>query len=134
MEKKLYRIPGQGVIAGVCAGIAQYFAIDVTIVRVLAVISIFVTSGFALLIYLVMVFLLPVKRLEKDGVEVLEPRQSGGGMARNSVGLVLVIIGLWFLGRAFLPDWFRVDWQVLWPVLLIIIGVLIIVRGGKRRG
>lgn len=31
--KRLYRVPAQGQIAGVCAGIASYFDADVTIVR-----------------------------------------------------------------------------------------------------
>lgn len=33
-ERKLTRIPAQGTIAGVCAGLAKYFDIDVSLVRV----------------------------------------------------------------------------------------------------
>ena len=35
--RTLYRIPQSGKIAGVCAGIAEYFAIETWLVRVLAV-------------------------------------------------------------------------------------------------
>jgi len=37
MAKKLYRSTDQRVIAGVCGGLAEYFDIDVTIVRLIAV-------------------------------------------------------------------------------------------------
>lgn len=33
--RRLNRLPNQGTVAGVCAGIADYFAIDVTLVRLL---------------------------------------------------------------------------------------------------
>jgi phage shock protein PspC (stress-responsive transcriptional regulator) len=36
--RRLYRLPHQGQVAGVCAGIAAYFQLDVTIVRLLWVI------------------------------------------------------------------------------------------------
>jgi phage shock protein C len=37
--RQLTRIPGEGMVAGVCAGLARYAGIDVTLVRVLAVIA-----------------------------------------------------------------------------------------------
>ena len=46
MNKQLYRSTSNRVIAGVCGGIAEYFNIDPTIVRVLwAVASIFAFAG-----------------------------------------------------------------------------------------
>lgn len=39
--KKLYRIPSQGKLKGVCAGIADYLGIPVTLVRVIVVLSMF---------------------------------------------------------------------------------------------
>ena len=45
MEKKLYRIKNGKVLAGVCGGVAEYFKIDPTIVRVLWVLASLV--GFA---------------------------------------------------------------------------------------
>lgn len=37
MTKKLYRSTDKRMIAGVCGGLAEYFNIDVTIVRLIAV-------------------------------------------------------------------------------------------------
>lgn len=41
MAKKLYRSVDDSKIAGVCAGIAEYFDVDPTIVRLLAVFLLF---------------------------------------------------------------------------------------------
>jgi phage shock protein PspC (stress-responsive transcriptional regulator) len=62
MEKKLYRDEYHKKIAGVCIGLAEYFNVDVAIVRVLFVLaSIF--HGGGLLIYIVLWIALPKKPL-----------------------------------------------------------------------
>ncbi|MBR3286355.1 MAG: PspC domain-containing protein [Bacteroidales bacterium] len=59
MEKKLQRIKSKGVIGGVCAGFAEYFGIDVTIVRLIWVFLTF--CGLAgLLIYIIALIVVPV--------------------------------------------------------------------------
>ena len=40
LNKKLWRIPQQGMVKGVCAGIAQYLDVPVKLVRILVVLSI----------------------------------------------------------------------------------------------
>ncbi|QDX29824.1 envelope stress response membrane protein PspC [Dickeya poaceiphila] len=40
-ERKLYRLPQEGMIKGVCAGLARYFDVPVKLVRLIAVLSIF---------------------------------------------------------------------------------------------
>jgi len=57
MEKRLYR-KKPGVLGGVCNGLAEYLDIDVTIVRLLWVLSILVV-GFGVLLYLVMWIVVP---------------------------------------------------------------------------
>ena len=58
MEKKLYRSRSDRKIWGVCGGLAKYFDIDPTIVRVVAVASLFVGSlGFW--IYFIMAIVVP---------------------------------------------------------------------------
>jgi phage shock protein PspC (stress-responsive transcriptional regulator) len=58
-EKKLLR-PRDGVmIGGVCAGIARYFGIDVTIVRLLAVLIALAGIGSPILIYLICWIVIP---------------------------------------------------------------------------
>jgi phage shock protein PspC (stress-responsive transcriptional regulator) len=58
MEKKLYRSRTDRKIWGVCGGLAKYFDIDPTIVRVVAVASLFAGSlGFW--IYIIMAIVVP---------------------------------------------------------------------------
>ena len=58
MAKKLYRSKKNRKIWGICGGLAEYFDVDPTLVRVLAVVSIFI-SGFGLIAYIVMRLVVP---------------------------------------------------------------------------
>lgn len=46
MSKKLYRSKSIKTLAGVCGGLAEYFDIDVTIVRLIWVAFFFLSAGF----------------------------------------------------------------------------------------
>ncbi|MFC3198410.1 PspC domain-containing protein [Parapedobacter deserti] len=66
MEKKLQRIPHEGAVAGVCAGLGEYFGIDKTWIRLAFVISVFFSGymGIGLLgpiVYIVLWIVLPIK-------------------------------------------------------------------------
>lgn len=57
--KKLWRIPQQGKIKGVCAGIAHYLEVPVTLVRVIVVLSmLFGLFMFTLLAYFILSYVL----------------------------------------------------------------------------
>lgn len=60
--RTLYRIPKQGKIAGVCAGVADYFGFETWLVRVVAV-SIFLLggSGIIFILYVALWMILDVK-------------------------------------------------------------------------
>ena len=56
--KKLCKSNTQKMICGVCGGIAEYFTIDVTLVRLVAVI-LGVTGGSGLLLYFLAAVIMP---------------------------------------------------------------------------
>jgi phage shock protein C len=58
MEKKLVRSTNDQMVAGVAAGIAQYFNIVPTIIRLLFVLMA-LTGGHGLLVYLIMWMIMP---------------------------------------------------------------------------
>ena len=59
MEKKLYRIPEGKQLAGVCTGLAEYFQLDVTLVRLIfCVVALF---GPGILAYLICALVVPEK-------------------------------------------------------------------------
>ncbi len=65
-EKQLMRDTDRAVIGGVCAGIAAYFNINPLWVRLIAIISPFVTFGTTVLVYLVMWVSMPPAKTASD--------------------------------------------------------------------
>lgn len=57
-SKKLYRSKKQRMICGVCGGIAEYFNIDPTIIRLVWVLFV-LTGGSGLLIYFIAAIIIP---------------------------------------------------------------------------
>ncbi len=61
MKKRLYKDKSTGFFAGVCSGIAQYFDIDPTFVRILCVLLALVSFSLGAILYIVLIFILPDK-------------------------------------------------------------------------
>ncbi|KAA9001997.1 envelope stress response membrane protein PspC [Affinibrenneria salicis] len=53
-DKKLYRRPEEGKLKGVCAGLAHYFDVPVTLLRVIVVLSLF----FGLFLFTVLAYII----------------------------------------------------------------------------
>ena len=59
--KRIYRSKSERMIAGVCGGIADYYSLDPSLVRLLAVITIFF-GGAGILAYLIAWIIIPEER------------------------------------------------------------------------
>lgn len=71
-EKKLTRSADKK-IAGVCGGIAEYFGVDPTVIRIAYVVLTFFSAGFpGLLLYLILMLLMPEKPQGGNRVEDVE--------------------------------------------------------------
>lgn len=142
-NKTLYRIPKKGQLFGVCAGLSDYFEIDVVLVRIIFIILIFATSGAMIFIYLLMAVILPVKNYDVDQYNTVEERVSAMGKelmdnkvinrTRNYIGLGLLIIGIWMLINQIFPNLLILKWNYVWPVLIILAGLMIIIRRDDER-
>jgi phage shock protein C len=64
---KFYRDKENGKWAGVCAGIADYTGIDVTIVRIAFVVAAIMGSGFPILAYIIIAMMAPTKPVDLYG-------------------------------------------------------------------
>jgi phage shock protein PspC (stress-responsive transcriptional regulator) len=136
--ERLYRIKSQGVLGGVCAGLAEYFAIDVILARVVFVLLALFGGG-GVLIYIVLWVVIPRQpdfvynqssepgngnKAGDDDVEVIyenkPARQTNTGLI---AGVILILLGLLFLGDRLLP-WYNI--ADLWPLILVAVGVLLI--------
>lgn len=68
--KRLYTLKEGEVLGGVCNGLAAYFNIDVTIMRLLFVILAFATSGFWVLVYFIAMVVIPEAKTPEQKAEL----------------------------------------------------------------
>jgi phage shock protein PspC (stress-responsive transcriptional regulator) len=64
--RRLYQIREGAMLSGVCNGLAAYFNVDVTIVRVIFVVLTLLTGGFWIIAYLVMMFVVPYAETSEE--------------------------------------------------------------------
>lgn len=85
-KKNIYRDAKHGRIAGVCAGIAEYFGLEVWLVRILTVTAFFLLAGpFVLVSYVACWFIFDKKPTNPDTMNYNQPVEVSGGKGwRNS--------------------------------------------------
>ncbi len=59
--RRLYRARDERMIAGVCGGLAKYFSIDPTIVRLIFVAASIAGDGGGIILYLLMMIIVPIE-------------------------------------------------------------------------
>lgn len=144
MNRRLYRCRENRVIAGVASGVAEFFGLDPTLVRILWFLSILV-GGFGVLAYIGLAIIVPLEPSSAAGphdasaTHTLAPsdleghrHQAGRGSGRVSLylGITLIVIGSFALLRIALPGW--ASWSQLAPLLLILFGGFL-VFGATRK-
>lgn len=67
MQKRLYRSENERMIAGVCGGLAEYFNIDPTLVRLVFAVAFIVGFGSPGLLYLLLWIVMPNQRMLENG-------------------------------------------------------------------
>jgi phage shock protein PspC (stress-responsive transcriptional regulator) len=133
MEKKLQRDTQHKVIGGVCAGLANYFGIDATLLRLLLAFMI-LFAGTGLWLYIILWIVMPAGRVEpsSDGVETFvsetsqAPKKNSGSMV---IGLTFIGLGALGLLHRFVPEF---NWQMIWPIALIVLGLILILPKAKQ--
>ena len=132
MTQRLYRSSRNKVIGGVCGGLGDYFDVDATRIRLIAVVGAFASFGAAALGYLLIWIIVPQDFEAPEASTVVPgapviPRPWSKWRVYLP-GIVLVAIGALLLFREYVY-WFNlVD---LWPILLILVGLMLILRNGK---
>jgi phage shock protein C len=77
--KRLVRARKGRLLAGVCAGIAEYVGIDVTVIRLIFVVLGVVTFGVGALVYLAAWIVIPEEGEEQSIAENLIKKTGSGG-------------------------------------------------------
>jgi len=137
----LYRSRENRLIGGVAGGIAEYFNVDVAVIRLLWVLSILFAGG-GVLAYIVAWIVIPeqpVTGAQATGAEIQAPdgalqyqrqltpeEEMARDRRRSTGGLILIGLGILFLAHQLMPFHFS---RFIWPLLLIAVGVLILTRG-----
>lgn len=60
MQKRLYRSKDERMIWGVCGGLAKYFDVDPTIIRLVAVLTLFL-GLVGVLVYIILAIVIPLE-------------------------------------------------------------------------
>jgi phage shock protein C len=146
---RLYRSRDDRMLAGVAGGLAEMFDVDPSLVRIVWAVLIVLTGGLAFLVYVVMAIVVPerpaglaVGRRDGDSDSAgsatgsptpasstsaaRAPRADRSDATRGGLigGLILILVGGFFLVRELLPSFDLGFW---WPTVAIALGVLLVV-------
>lgn len=130
---QLRRSKHNKMIAGVAAGMAEFFDVDVALVRLIWVLCFF-AGGVGFFAYIVCCIILPEETAEGNknsaddkketdlDQDSLSRRRAG---RRRNAGVLLIGLGLIFLVKNIVP-WHY--WDKSWPLLLVALGLYILFR------
>ena len=147
--KRLYRSRTDSMVGGVCGGLGAYLGIDSTIIRLLFVLLAF-GKGIGFGLYFILWIVVPregveegasldenmrtgaeeiAERAREMGEELRKGVRVSGHQASWLIGGALILIGVFYLLEnlnIYWLSWLR--WDVVWPIVLIAVGVLFLVR------
>lgn len=156
MPKKLYRSRKDKMIGGVAGGLADYFDVDPTLVRIVFIITLFL-GGSGVLAYIILWIVVPEEpyvftntgqsgtassstssttssageqsSTESNVNEYQQAYEEQKERRRNIAAVILIIIGVLFLADNFIP---RFDFGDYWPLILIAIGFGLLLKSKKK--
>ncbi len=159
-NKTLHRSQTDKIIAGVCGGLAEYFEVDSTIIRLLFILVV-ALGGSGGFLYLILWLLMPKGPKESalvteekikefagdlkekaqefkedimkrcDGVHGHHHETSGG--QHHFFGWFLLVLGIAFLVNNLVPSWMHLQMVKFWPLILIAAAVLMIANSRKKK-
>jgi phage shock protein C len=152
MEKRLFRSRDDRMIAGVCGGLGDYLGLDPVWLRLLFILLLF-AWGIGLWAYLILWIIVPLEGREMttpgdtvqanvqemaerarelgQGLQEGFGRDAEGSVERSTTGPALIGAGLILVGGFLLLNQFNlfswIRWDVMWPFLIILLGVALLV-------
>lgn len=136
MEKKLLRARNDKVLAGVCGGLAKYLGLDATILRIVWAILLISPGGIGLIAYVLAAVIIPQEPLvyeediESFGEMDFEKAKEEQEKRITYTGLFFIALGAFFLLKKIVR--FHIDFDYVWPLIVMGIGVLVISNSKKR--
>lgn len=111
---------------GVCAGLANYFDIDPTLVRIIFIILTF-GGGAGILIYIILALIMPLesnKSIEPVDKEIKKENKESKRI--NFFGAALILTGGLLLWNQISP--IKIASEIFWPTVMIVIGLWLVLR------
>jgi len=139
-SKKLYRSQRHKMIAGVCGGLADYFGIDPTWVRLAFVILALFGGWVIVLLYIIAGIIIPKEPPYENSASTSE-RETQRSKAAYLSGIVLLGFGLFLVFGHFgvlawkvRPFW-GIPWRLIWGLFLSATGVMLFFshRGSREK-
>jgi len=152
MAKKLYRSTTDKMLGGIAGGLAEYFEIDSTLIRVLFILTVFLGGG-GIIAYIILWVIVPERAFvvtpgpaptdSGDPIDAQQKPGSESGSSNNYFtayqkafdeqkknramwgGIILILLGGLFLLDNFIP---RFDFGDFWPLILIGVGAGILIK------
>jgi len=145
VRERLYRSRSERMFLGVAGGLAEWFDLDPSFVRV-AFVLVTLAGGAGVLIYIALAIIVPerpegvpvragvgataaAETSGETGGEVPRTRRRDDGRGAVLFGAILIIAGAWFLLQQLIP---ALDLDRWWPAILIAVGLILLV-GAMRR-
>ena len=136
MNRRLYRCRHNRILAGVAGGVAEYFDLDPSLVRILFFVSVFF-GGIGLLLYIGMAIIVPLEPVSaEDAAEAAALPEGhrhatrGDGRWTTLIGLGLILFGSLALIERLLPS-LDVEHFVV-PAVMIGIGAFLVANAVRR--
>ncbi|MDR5659606.1 PspC domain-containing protein [Serpentinicella sp. ANB-PHB4] len=134
MSKQLYLSKRNKKVGGVCGGIAEYFDIDPTIVRLFWVV--FSLTGAGVIGYIIALIVIPedpnnnykMEAEYKEGYYETDRTERRDSNSNLIIGGIFILIGLLYMFRKIFP-FYWINISHLWPLILVFIGVMLILKG-----
>jgi phage shock protein C len=143
MNKKLFRTQQGSMLGGVGSGLGDYLRIDPLFIRIFFVLWA-VTGGSAVLVYLILWVVIPAEgdeapmklddRIRRVGQELSAAFQHPNSQLVIFAGIGLIGMGAYYLLRQanfVWLEWFR--WDLVWPLFLVLAGIVVLVRALTRK-
>lgn len=135
-QRRLRKSRTDRMIDGVCGGIAGYFGLDATLVRI-AWVLLTLFGGSGVVLYIAAMIIMPKEETvtAAGAAQVLTapPASTNGKNNSRFWGILLVVLGLAWLasnfGFSIWHHWWGFSWDVVLPLVLILAGVAFLFGG-----
>ena len=127
-SRRLYKSRRNKVIDGICGGIAEYFDVDPTIVRILWIL-ITLMGGSGFILYIIAMIIMPANP-EHVALPQSSSGRANGTDRRRFFGIMLVLVGAFilFMNVGWIAGfgWWSFSHKIMLPLLLILLGGLLV--------